>query len=313
MTGHPRPFRFGVNPHGAADAAAWRSVAREAEDLGYSVLLVPDHLNPQLGPFSALAFAAAATTTLRLGTQVICNEFRHPAVTHKELATLDLLSEGRLEWGMGAGWLPSDFDAIGGQAPPADRLDRLIESVSIMKALFTGEAVDHDDDQYRVVVPRGGDPRPVQRPHPPLIVGGSQQRLLTFAGAEADIVSISPGLAARAFGDFPPSMSVEDNTTRQVGWVRDGAGERFDQIELSVVAMPAQVTDDPDAAAERVGPNLGISPAEARRSVHVLLGSVEEICDTLVARRERWGISNVIVPWQFARGFAPIVERLTGT
>ena len=301
-----------MNPHGADDAAAWTAVAREAEDLGYATLLVPDHVNPQLAPFGALALAASATTTLRIGTQVLNNEFRDPVITAKELATLDLISDGRLDWGMGAGWLPVDFAATGGEAPPGERVDRLIEAVGLMKELFAGASVRHDGAHYRVEID-GATPAPVQRPHPPLLIGGAQQRLLTFAGRAADIVSISPGFAARRFGEFPPAMSVEENTDRQVAWVRAGAGGRFDEVELSVVAMPAKVTERPADDADQVGPNLGLTGAEALRSVHVLLGSVEQICDTLHARRERWGISNVVVPWRFARSFAPVVARLAGT
>lgn len=312
MSAASRRFRFGVNPHGAADAAAWTAVARKAEDLGYATLLVPDHLNPQLAPFSALAVAAAATTTLRIGTQVLCNEFRPPVVAAKELATLDVLSGGRLDWGMGAGWLPNDADALGGLPTPSVRVDRLIESIGLMKDLFSGAAVQHDGEHYRVDLD-GARPLPVQRPHPPLLVGGAQRRLLTFAGSVADIVSISPGLAARAFGPYEASIGVEANTDRQVGWVRSGAGDRFDQVELSVVAMPARVTDRPRDAAEEIAPNLGLTPDEALRSVHVLLGSVDEICATLAARRERWGISNIVVPWGCADSFAPVVARLAGT
>lgn len=307
-----RRFRFGVNPHGAADAVEWTAVARKAEDLGYATLLVPDHLNPQLAPFSALAVAASATTTLRIGTQVLCNELRPPVVAAKELASLDVLSGGRLDWGMGAGWLPDDFAALGHEPPPKVRVDRLIESIGLMKQLFGGEPVHHDGRHYRADLDRVR-PVPVQRPHPPLLIGGARRRLLTFSGAEADIVSISPGLAARAFGPYPASIGVEENTDRQVGWVRAGADARFDQVELSVVAMPAIVTDRPRETAERIAPNFGLTPDEALRSVHILLGSVEEICEALEARRERWGISNIVVPWHHAETFAPVVARLTGT
>lgn len=316
VEGSARRFRFAVNPHGAADGAAWTAVARKAEDLGYATLLVPDHLNQQLAPFSALAAAAAATTTLRIGTQVLCNELRPPVVAAKELATLDVLSGGRLDWGMGAGWLPDDFAALGHEPRPAERVDRLVEAVGVMRALFSGEEVHHAGEHYRVDLARA-QPVPVQRPHPPLLIGGAQRRLLTFAGREADIVSISPGLAARAFGPYEASMSVEANTDRQVGWVRAGAGaggvDRFGRVELSVVAMPAKVTDRPRETAEQVAPTLGLAPDEVLRSVHVLLGSVGEICETLQARRERWGISSIVIPWRFAEPFAPVVARLAGT
>jgi len=307
-----RRFRFGVNPHGGQDVAAWTAVARKAEDLGYATLLVPDHLNPQLAPFTALAVAASATTTLRIGTQVLSNELREPVVAAKELASLDLLSGGRLDWGMGAGWLPNDFAAVGVERPPSVRVDRLVESIEVMRALFSGEPVHHRGEHYRVDLD-AGTPRPIQRPHPPLLIGAAQRRLLTFAGRVADIVSISPGLAARAFGSFPPAMSVEENTDRQVGWVCEGAGDRFGDVELSVVAMPARVTNRPDEAAEQVAPHMGVTADEARRSVHALLGPVDQLCDTLIARRERWGISNIVVPWQHAEAFAPVVARLAGT
>lgn len=307
-----RRFRFGVNPHGASDAADWATIATKAEDLGYASLLVPDHLNPQFAPFPALTAAALATSTLRVGTQVLCNELRHPVVTAKEVATLDVLSGGRVEWGMGAGWLPSDFAAAGIDVPAGERVAKLIEAVGIMKTLFAGDELDHDGPHYRVRT-GAASPRPVQRPHPPLIVGGAQRRLLTWAGSVADIVSISPGLAARAFGDYPAGMGVEENTTRQVGWVRAGAGDRFADVELSVVAVPMRITERPREAAEQVAPNLGLTPDEALRSVHVLLGSVGEICDLLEARRARWGISNVVVPWHVAEAFAPVVARLSGS
>lgn len=312
MGSKPRKFRFGVNPHGAADPAGWTAIATKAEDLGYSTLSVPDHLNPQLAPFAALTAAAAVTKTLRVGSLVLNNEFRHPAVTAKELATIDLLSGGRLDWGMGAGWVPEDFAAIGVERPPAVRVDRLIEAVEVMKAVFSGGPVHHLGPHYPLDMD-AGTPQPVQRPHPPLLIGAAERRMLTFAGRVADIVSIAPGFAARAFGPYPAGMGVEENTDRQVGWVRSGAGDRFDDLELSVVAMPAQVTDRPHEVAEQVAPHLGLTPEQVLRSVHVLLGSVEEISATLHERRERWGISNVVVPWDCVDSFAPVVARLTGT
>lgn len=310
---NPRRFRFGVNPHDAPTGQAWRDVARQAEDLGYSTLLLPDHANPQFGPFSGLATAAAVTTTLRIGTQVLSNDFRNPVLAAKELASLDVLSDGRLDWGMGAGWLTSDFDATGIPFdPPAVRTERFMESISLMKALFTGDPVEHHGTHYKVG-PVTGTPKPVQRPHPPLLIGASQKKMLRFAGQEADIVSISPGLAARRFGDFPASMTVEANTDRQVDWVREGAGRRFDEVELSAVIMPARITDQPGEVAEKIAGNFGITPDEVLRSIHILLGSVDQMCDLLEERRARWDISNWIIPWRHAEDFAPIVARLTGT
>lgn len=313
MTNPRRRFRFGVNPHDAASGPAWRELARKAEDLGYATLLLPDHANPQFGPFAGLAMAAASTTTLRIGTQVLSNDFRNPVLTAKELATLDVMSEGRLDWGMGAGWLPSDFTGTGiALDAPAVRLDRLIESVGVMKRLFSGEPVEHHGTHYDFG-PVTGHPVPVQQPHPPLLIGGARQRILRFAGREADIVSISPGLAARRFGQYPASTTVENNADRQVGWVREGAGDRFDDVELSAVIMPARITDRPTDVAAQICDNFGLTADELLRSPHILLGSVDEMCDLLRARRERWGISNWVVPWRQAEAFAPVVSRLTGT
>ena len=317
--GLPRRLRFGVAAHSSPSGAAWRDLARKAETLGYATLLLPDHTNPQLAPLVGLAAAAAATTTLRVGTQVLCNDLRNPVVTAKELATLDLVSEGRVDWGMGAGWLTSDYEATGVSFdPPGIRVDRLIESVGVIKALFGGEPVDHDGTHYRV---HGvsGTPAPVQRPHPPLIIGASHERLLRFAGAEADIVSISPSWSSRQFGPYEASIGVEESMDRQVGWVRAAATpvDRFEQVELSLTVMPVAVTDGSReaqvAASERVGPHVGLTPDQVLVSPHALVGSIDQICETVLARRDRWGLSNWVVPVGAIDTFAPVVARLAGT
>jgi probable F420-dependent oxidoreductase len=305
-----------VAAHAVTDAAAWRALARKVEDLGYATLLLPDHANPQLAPVPGLVAAAAVTSTLRVGTQVLCNDLRNPVITAKEIATLDLLSEGRAEWGMGAGWLPSDYEATGVPFDaPGVRLARLQESVRVMRALFSGEPVDHDGRFYRV---HGltGSPAPVQRPHPPLIIGGSRDRLLRFAGAEADIVSIGPSWDARQIGPYPAKITQEEGIARQLASIRAGAeaaGRTIDDLELSLVAMPITVTDDLEEgyrAAERV---YGLGPEEASRSPHVLAGPVERIVDTVLERRERWGLTNWVVPVARLDAMAPVVARLAGT
>lgn len=319
-SGARRRLRFGVAAHSAPGAAAWRDLARKVEDLGFATLLLPDHANPQLAPIAGLTAAAGATTTLRVGTQVLCNDLRNPVVTAKEMATLDLLSDGRADWGMGAGWLTSDYDATGIPFdPPGTRVGRLIEAVHLIRALFSGEPVDHDGAHYRV---HGiaGSPAPVQRPHPPLLVGGSHERLLRFAGAEADIVSISPSWSSRQFGPYPASIGVEESMDRQVGWVRsaaDGAGGRFERVELSLTVMPVAVTEGGAegraAAAERIAPNVGLTPEQVLVSPHVLVGGIDQICDTVLARRDRWGLSNWVVPIGALDAFAPVVARLAGS
>ena len=308
-----RPFRFAVNPHGAPTATAWRDLARKVEDLGFAALYVPDHVNPQLAPTAALVAAAAATTTLRLGAQVLNNDLRHPVVAAKEVASLDVLSDGRAEWGMGAGWHPTDYDGIGTAMDPASvRVERLAEAIGLMRALFSGEPVEHVGVHYTARL-AAGTPRPVQRPHPPLLVGAAHERMLRLAGREADTVSISPAWDSRTFGGRPPSIDVEASMARQVGWVRDAAGARAADVELSVTAFPVRITGRPLDVATEVASNVGLSPEQALASPHVLLGTVDGLCEELLARRERLGLSHLVVPPGAIDALAPVVARLAGT
>lgn len=307
-----RPFRFGLSAHGTPDAATWRGIARTAESLGYSTLFVSDHMNPQLAPLVALSVAATVTETLRVGTLVLCNDLRHPAVLAKELATLDVLSEGRLEWGIGAGWLPSDYETTGIPFDGAGvRVGRMAETVTVVKGLFGDEPLTFAGDHHTITDLRG-TPAPVQRPHPPLIVGAGRERLLRLAAVEADIVGVCPDVRSRQFGPFPPSRTVTEAMDRQIATLREAAGDRFDQLELNVTTLPAQVTDDRRGLAERASAGLGQTPEEVLASPHCLFGTVDEICEQLLARRERWGLSYWVVPTSQARAFAPVVERLAG-
>lgn len=307
-----RPLRFGVAAHGAPSAERWRALARQVEDLGYATLLLPDHTNPQFAPIAGLTAAAAATTSLRVGTAVLSNDFRNPVLAAKEVATLDVLSDGRVDWGMGAGWLTSDYDATGiAFEEPSARVDRLIESVTVMRALFGGDPVDHVGAHYRIRNV-SGTPAPLQRPHPPLLVGASRRRLLTFAGSEADIVHISPSWSSRRIGGYEPTIDVESSMDRQVGWIRAAAGDRFDRVELALTAMPVEVTEERAAAFERIAPHVGLTPEQALVSPHLLVGTVDEICATLLERRNRWGLSYWIIPAGRHEAFAPVVARLAG-
>lgn len=315
VAGKPRPLRFGVAAHAVVDAPSWRALARRVEEQGYATLLLPDHTNPQLAPIPGLVAAAAATTTLRVGTQVICNDLRNPVITAKEVATLDMLSEGRADWGMGAGWLPSDYESSGVPFDPAPvRVERLRESVRLMKALFSGEQVDHEGRHYRV---QGltATPSPVQRPHPPLIIGAAQRRMLKLAGAEADIVSVSPSWDSRQIGPYPPKVSVEEGTDRQIGWIAEGAaraGRTLDDLELSLTIIPVIVTDDAAAGFANAATPNGLTVDEARRSPHILVGTVDQIAASILERRDRWGFSNWVIPVEAAGVFAPVVAKLAG-
>jgi probable F420-dependent oxidoreductase len=308
----PHPFRFGVGAGVAPSRRAWRQFARKVEDLGFSTLCVSDHFNDQLAPLPALAAAAEATNTLRVGTLVLCNDYKHPVVHAKELATIDLLSDGRLEWGMGAGWFPPDYETSGIPFDrPGVRVDRLTEAVTIMKGLFGDEKVSVDGAHYRIT-DLDGTPKPVQRPHPPLLIGASQRRLLSFAAREADIVGIGPSLDGRSLPSRPAPMTPAAATDRQLEWIRTAAGDRFDELELQVVAFPFAVGGDVEQQASGIGASLGLEPADVLDSPHVVLGSVDAICDALEERRARWGVSYWVVPEAALDAAAPVVERLAG-
>lgn len=308
----PRPFRFAVQADMAGDGAAWRRLARSTEDLGYSTLCVRDHLGDQLGPLVALTVAAEATDALRVGPLVLGNDYRHPVVLAKELATLDLLSDGRLEVGLGAGWMTSDYEQSGIPLDSAGvRIERLVESVAILKSLWsTGEAT-LEGKHYRVTGAMGS-PRTVQRPHPPLVIGGGGRRVLGVAGREADIVGVNPNLAAGVVGPEVIAGTAAEYYDQRVDWVRQAAGSRFDQLELQCLTFAVQVVPDRAAALERLAGALSRTPDEVAQSPAALVGSVAEIVDQLHERRDRWGFSYVVVHQPEMEAFAPVVAALAG-
>jgi probable F420-dependent oxidoreductase len=308
---HPRPFRFGVQGRAAASRAAWLAFAREAEALGYDTLLVPDHFPTGLGPVAALSVAAGATERLRLGSFVFANDFRHPALLTKEAATLDLLSDGRFELGLGAGWQRAEYEAVGLPFDPAPRrIERLEEALGLLKRLFAGGPVDHAGPHYTVAgleLP----PRPVQRPHPPLLVGGGGRRVLGVAARAADIVALGPRAAPD--GTLTAASITAAATAEKVGWVREAAGERYAALELNVFVYAVETTDDPRAAAERLAPAFGLPADDLLTSPHALFGSLDGIVETLRERREVYGLSYVVVPQDLMGALAPVVARVART
>jgi probable F420-dependent oxidoreductase len=315
-----RPFRFGVQASTASSAEDWTATAQRAEELGYSALHLSDHyLGPGaahaaqgLAAIPAMAAAAAVTKTIKIGCRVLCVDFHLPAVLAKEVATIELLSGGRLELGLGAGWVGDEYAAMGIRFDRAGvRIDRLAEVVALIKAYFQGEELNIDGEHVHV---HGycGAPEPVQRPRPPIMIGGGAQRILTFAGREADIVSLNFNNRAGVVGPDGVQSSTAEQTDQRLAWVREGAGDRFGDIELEVAAYFMTVTDDPDAAAESLGARFGVAPEVMRRHPNALLGPIGEMCDELEARRERHGISYVTVADRNREAFAPVVERLSG-
>jgi probable F420-dependent oxidoreductase len=312
--GTPRKFRFGVQASTARTGAEWAEQARTIEGLGYSTLYMPDHfVDTALAPMVALPFAAAATTTLRIGMLVLGNDYKHPAVVAKEAATLDVLSDGRLEFGLGAGWMTADYDALGlPYDRPGVRIERLAEALAVVKGAWGDGAFDFSGDHYRVTS-YDGLPKPLQQPRPPIVVGGGGPKLLRLAGREADIVGINPILSAGEIGAEAARDTLGDSTRRKVEWIREAAGERFDDLELQIRYFVAAITDDAQGLAEAMAPAFGVDPGEALSSGGVLAVSVDEVCDTLERRREEWGVSYVVLGDDTYEQFAPVVARLTGT
>ena len=307
-----RAFRFGIQASSAINRSAWVELARRVEGHGYSTLTMPDHFTEQLAPIPALMAAADATSSLRVGALVLGNDYRHPVVLAKELATIDLLSDGRLEIGLGAGWTRSDYDQSGIDYDPAGvRIDRFVESLRVVKALLSPEPADVVGEHY-TVTGLAGFPKPVQQPRPPILIGGGGRRVLSVAAREADIVGINGTMAAGVVdADTLTSMQAEAVDTK-IGWVQEAAGERFPALELSVRAFYVSVTNDRAETLERLAGGLGFAADEVAATPFALVGSAEEIADDLEARRDRWGFSYVIVGAEDADAFAPVVGELTG-
>ena len=309
----PRPFRFGLQASGPMSAGEWAELARKAEGLGYSTLTCADHLDDQFAPIPALAAAAAATTTLRLGTLVLANDYRHPVVAAKDAATLDVLSDGRLELGLGAGWMTSDYESAGIPLdPPGVRIERLAEGLAVVRGLFGDGPFSFEGEHYRIDGLEGF-PKPVQRPHPPIVLGGGGPRMLRLAAREADIVGINVNLAVGVIDDRAGPNATEEATQAKIDIVRDAAGDRFDDIELQVRVHAVVVTDDRQGMAELMAPALSVSPAQALASPHAVAGTPEEIVEDLRSRRERWGISYLGVSVDALDALAPVVAELAGT
>ncbi len=308
----PRPFRFGVQAHRARSAAEWRERARRIESMGFDALYIPDHFDSQFAPFAALTSAAEATKRLRIGTLVLDNDYRHPVVTAKEAATLDVISEGRLDLGLGAGWMVDDYEQSGIRFDSAaTRIERLEEAVRIIKGLFTGEPVSFAGKHYEV---KGleGYPMPLQKPHPPILLGGGGRKMLSFAAREADIVHINYDLREGRINPTLVKTGLADRTLEKVGWVEQAAGRRMDHIELAMTVFLASVTDDREGFAASVAAGIEADSRDVLEMPHFLIGTVDEIADQLEQRREQYGFSNVVLPGATAEQLHPVVERLAG-
>jgi probable F420-dependent oxidoreductase len=309
-----RPFRFGVITESAPSREQWVALVRKAEDLGYATFLLADHFVNEFPPLVALMAAADATTTLRVGTFVFDNDFRHPAMLAKEVATLDLLSGGRFELGIGAGWHRPEYEQTGIPFDRAGiRISRLEEALSIIKQFFVEESVTFAGNHYTVTDLKAF-PKPLQRPYPPFLMGGGGKKLLTLAGKEADLVGLH--LKVSDDGTVDASERTEEALARKVEWVRQAAGERFAHVELNLLFGYVILTQDRQQAAEqhlREHGRPGETVEQLLANPYMLIGTIEQFTERIQRLREQFGISYFVLDTSFMETLAPVVARLAGT
>jgi probable F420-dependent oxidoreductase len=308
----PRPFRFGTGHFISETTSAWTDRIRQIEAYGYDTFLMPDHLGHQFAPLPALLAAAMVTTTLRIGPLVIAADFRHPTLLAKELATFDVLTNGRLEFGIGAGWHKVEYDRAGIPFDaPSVRVERMKEALHIVRGLWRDGPFSFSGTHY-TITGMDGWPKPLQRPNPPIMIGAGARGMLAFAAQEADIIGIvAPALRE---GGLDTSKDREARLAQQVAWVREAAGARFDEIELSMLFWSVRVTDDVRTGAEDIARtrNTPTTAEQVLASPYYLIGSEERIAERLHELRERFGISYITVMPEGADALAPVVARLRG-
>ena len=309
------PFRFGVQFSKSASGADYRDSVIRIEDLGYSTVFCPDHFDDQWAPTVALTVAAEATTDLRVATLVYDVDYRHPVVLAKEIATLDLVSGGRVEFGIGAGWMSNDYHTAGISFDKAGtRIDRMIEAIDVIRGLWSGTPVDFRGEHY-VVRDITGTPNPHQPGGPPIIVGGGGKRVLTEAARRADIVGLNASLHSGTVGPETALSALGDRFLERRQWVEDAAGDRFAGIELQMntfMTAVTKTTGEADEMFEGMAPMFGLTPEQARTIPMVLAGTVEDVCDQLHRYRELYGTSYWVIHDGEVDAMAPVVERMRG-
>ncbi|MGL4305893.1 MAG: LLM class F420-dependent oxidoreductase [Mycobacteriaceae bacterium] len=325
MTSELRKFRFGAGGEGNAEEGGARrfvKLAQKAEELGYDTFAIPDHLGNQVGPLAALGALAVATNKIRLATSVLANGFRHPVILAKEATTIDVLSGGRLELGIGAGWMKEEFDKAGIEyESPGIRIKKLDESLTILDGLMRGQEVTFEGEYYQI---RGlqGSPRPRQGPRPPIAVGGGGPKMLALAAKHADIISVATGTTAE--GKLKLSDMTLTKTMERVDRIRAAAGDRFAEIELNWTIATIVVTDDREATAEmalgaiaqgyppNIEADVQLTVEDILTSPYLAFGTFEEIAEQIRNVRAQTTMSYVgIFPTQMET-FAPVVEILKG-
>ena len=312
MTSTSRPFRFGVQASGSLSGTAWKELARRVEGNGYSTLTMPDHFDDQLAPVPALTAAAAVTNDLRVGALVWDNDYKHPLVLAKELATMDVLSDGRVEIGLGAGWMIADYEQSGMPYDRAGvRIDRFVEGLAVIRGLMGPDPFSFEGQHYRISG-HNGTPKPVQGPCPPILIGGGGKRVLSIAAREADIVGINATMSAGVIGPQAFDTMTAPAVDEKVAIVREAAGPRWADIELNIRAFLVNISDDARGAAEAIAGMIGVTAEQVEETPFALVGPTSKIVDDLLERRERWGFSYVIVGMNDVESFAPVVAALDG-
>jgi probable F420-dependent oxidoreductase len=313
-----KPFTFAAAVQGIYDGPTLADMARRAEASGWHAIAIADHLIPQLSPVPAMTAIAAATTTLRVTSYVFNNDLHHPAVLAQDLASIDVLSGGRLNVAIGAGWNKPEYDAIGLSFDPQPvRLARLKEAVAVLKGCFADGPFSFAGEHY-TITDYDAEPKPVQRPHPPLMIGGGGQGTLSFAAREADIVGLAPRMLGGGRGSDPQSFTFEA-TAEKIGWVREAAGDRFDDLVLDVYpsGWPSVVTDDPRAEAGKFAEHLAgrtavdLTVDDLLDSPQSYIGTVDSLVEKFQRLRAELGISSFMLG--DIDEFAPVVDRLSGT
>ena len=321
-----KPFRFGIQAFQAGSASEWTDTAKAAEAAGYSCLHLADHyLGPgaaqeaaahpvqDLAAIPAMMAAASATSSIKVGARVMCCDYHHPVVLAKSLATIDLLSDGRLEPGFGAGWITSEYDAMGiTMDRPGVRIDRMVDYVTLARQFFAGDDLNVATDHV-TAHSMAGVPASPQQGGPKIMMGGGGPRVLAKCGEMADIVSINFNNRAGKIGEVGISSSTAEMTRQKIDWIREGAGDRFDDLELEIGGYFAAVTDNTDETLQAMAGMMGMDAATLAEHPHALIGSVDQICETIQARREQYGISYITFSQRNLEMMAPVVAKLTGT
>jgi probable F420-dependent oxidoreductase len=317
------PFRFGLQSFNADSGQQWADRVRKAEDLGYSAIHLADHL---LGPgpaleaanhpvqnlaaIPAMAYAAAVTNTIKIGCRVFCIDYHVPVVLIKSALTIDLLSNGRLEFGLGAGWIKSEYAGVGiAFDEPRVRIDRLADVIAGVKA-FRGDGAAEIANDTLNWKDFEGLPKPVGRA--PIIVGGGSPRVLRLAGREADIVSLNFNNRSGMIGADGLQKSTAAETLKKIGWIKEGAGDRFGELELEIGIIANLVEGDVGPVVAQFATMFGCTEEETLHHPHMLFGSVDAVCDQIERRREQYGISYFTVQEDSIDSFAPVVARLAG-